>query len=82
MRRSNGLLGLIGVMLLVFAGVAAWLTGMNTMFDSIYVFAHAGAGALALIAYFSTGLDNLREFLGERSTRYGTSTVLAQSGTC
>ena len=77
MRRSNGLLGLLGVILLVFAGVAAALTRADTVFDKIYILVHVGAGGLALIAYLSTGLENLREFLGERSTRYGTSTVLA-----
>jgi ABC-type uncharacterized transport system involved in gliding motility auxiliary subunit len=76
-RRSNGLLGLIGVILLVFAAVAYALTRMSTGIDMIYITVHAVAGALALVAYFSTGLDNLREFLGERSTKYGTSTVLA-----
>ena len=32
---------------------------------------------LALIAYLSAGLENLRTFLGERSTKYGASTILA-----
>jgi ABC-type uncharacterized transport system involved in gliding motility auxiliary subunit len=75
--RSNGLLGLIGVILLVFAGVAVVLTRFDTVFDVVYIAVHAAAGVLALIAYLSTGLENVREFLGERSTRYGTSTVLA-----
>ena len=77
MRRSNGLLGLIGIILLVFAAVAVALTRLDTVFDKLYVAIHAGGGILALIAYLSTGLENLREFLGERSTKYGTSTVLA-----
>ena len=77
MRRSNGLLGLIGLILLVFATVAAVLTRGATVFDQIYIAVHAVGGVLALIAYLSTGLENLREFLGERSTKYGTSTVLA-----
>jgi len=76
-RRSNGLLGLIGIILLVFAAVAAVLTQLDTVFDVAYVAIHAVAGVLALIAYLSTGLENLRTFLGERSTKYGTSTVLA-----
>jgi len=76
-RRSNGLLGLIGLILLVFATVAAVLTRGATVFDQIYIAVHAVGGVLALIAYLSTGLENLREFLGERSTKYGTSTVLA-----
>ncbi len=77
MRRSGGLLGLIGIILLLFAGVALALTRLATVFDVIYVAVHAIAGVLALIAYFSTGVDNLRTFLGERSTRYGTNTIVA-----
>jgi hypothetical protein len=79
-RRSNGLLGLIGVILLVFA-IAAWfltpLLPSTTDFATIYIAVHAVAGLLAIIAYLTTGLENLRSFVGERSTRYGTSTVLA-----
>jgi gliding motility-associatede transport system auxiliary component len=76
-RRSNGLLGVIGVILLVFAVVAFALTRGGTVFDTVYIAVHAVAGLLALAAYFSTGIENLREFLGERSTKYGTNTVVA-----
>lgn len=75
--RSTGLLGLIGIILLLFAAVAGFLTRFATTFDQIYILVHAVAGALALIGYLSAGLENLREFLGERSTKYGTSTILA-----
>ena len=77
MRRSGGLLGLIGVILLLFAIVAVALTRFATTFDVIYIVVHAGAGLLLIIASLSTGIESLRTFLGERSTRYGTSTVLA-----
>ena len=77
MRRGSGLLGLIGVVLLLFAGVAALLTRAATVFDVVYIAAHGIVGLLALIAYLSTGVDNIRRLLGERSTRYGTSTALA-----
>ena len=77
MRRSNGLLGLIGIILLVFAGVAGVLRGFATPYDTLYIAVNAVAGGLALLAYLSTGLENLRQFLGERSTKYGASTVLA-----
>ena len=76
MRRGSGLLGLIGVILLLFAGIALALTRGGTSFDLIYIAVHAIAGVLALIAYLSTGVENLRTFLGERSTRYGTSTII------
>lgn len=77
MRRSSGLFGLIGITLIVFAVVAAVLTQFETIFDVAYVLVHLGLGVAALIGYFSTGLGNLRAFLGERSTKYGTSTVVA-----
>ncbi|MBX3025525.1 GldG family protein [bacterium] len=77
MRRSSGLFGLIGVILLLFAGVALVLTRGETIFDVIYIAVHGVFGVLLLIAYFSTGIDSLRTFLGERSTRYGTNTVVA-----
>ena len=77
MRRSSGLFGLIGVILLLFAGVALALTRGETIFDKVYIAVHGVFGVLLLIAYFSTGFDNVRTFLGERSTRYGTSTVVA-----
>lgn len=77
MRRSSGLFGLIGVILLLFAGVALALTRGETIFDVVYIAVHGALGVLLLIAYFSTGIENLRTFLGERSTRYGTNTVVA-----
>jgi ABC-type uncharacterized transport system involved in gliding motility auxiliary subunit len=76
-RRSGGLLGLIGIILLLFAAVAVALTRFATTFDVAYIAVHAGLGVLLLLASLSTGLERLRTFLGERSTRYGTSTVLA-----
>ena len=77
MRQSSGLLGLLGVILLLFAAVNLALTGGQTGVDVLYIAVHAVAGILALIAYASTGVQNLRDFLGQRSTRYGTSTILA-----
>jgi ABC-type uncharacterized transport system involved in gliding motility auxiliary subunit len=76
-RRSNGLLGLIGLILLVFAGVSFALTSGATVYDKLYIAAHAVVGIILLIAYFSAGIENLRTFLGERSTKYGTSTIVA-----
>jgi ABC-type uncharacterized transport system involved in gliding motility auxiliary subunit len=76
-RQQSGLLGLIGVILLLFAGVALALTQARGSFDLLYITVQAVVGVLLLIAYLSSGLDNLRDFLGQRSTRYGTSTILA-----
>ncbi|MDX2168496.1 MAG: Gldg family protein [Deltaproteobacteria bacterium] len=76
MRQGSGLLGLIGVILLVFAAVAAVLTRGATSFDVAFIAVHAVAGLLAIIAYLSSGLESLQTFLGERSTKYGTSTII------
>lgn len=77
MRQSTGFLGLVGLILLLFAGAALTLTRFAGPFDRLYILLHAAGGLLALIAYLSSGLENLRAFLGERSTKYGTSTLLA-----
>jgi ABC-type uncharacterized transport system involved in gliding motility auxiliary subunit len=76
-RQSTGFLGLIGLILLAFAGAALLLAGFTGPFDRLYILAHAAAGVLALAAYLSSGLENLRSFLGERSTKYGTSALVA-----
>jgi ABC-type uncharacterized transport system involved in gliding motility auxiliary subunit len=76
-RSSQGLLGFVGVIFLTFAAVAGLLTRGATFFDVVYIAAHGVAGAAALVAYLSAGMENLQAFLGERSTKYGTSTLLA-----
>ena len=53
------------------------LTRAAGPFDLLYIVVHGIVGVVRLIAYFSAGVENLRCFLGERSTKYGTSTVLA-----
>lgn len=77
MRRANGLLGLLGVVLLLFAAVALALTRARQPVDVLYIAVHAVGGMFALVAYLSAGVDNLRDFLGERSTKYGASTIVA-----
>ena len=49
MRHSTGLLGLIGIILLLFAGLALWLTRAASTFDIVYIGVHAVVGVLALI---------------------------------
>lgn len=75
MARGSSIFGLIGLVLLLFAGVAAFLTQVRTTVDVVYVAVNAGLGAFALITYLSTGLEHLRTMLSERSTKYGASTV-------
>jgi ABC-type uncharacterized transport system involved in gliding motility auxiliary subunit len=76
-RQSTGFLGLVGIILLAFAGAAFFLAGFTGPFDRLYILAHAVVGVLALAAYLSSGLENLRTFLGERSTKFGTSALVA-----
>lgn len=75
MRRANSLLGFLGVVFLAFAGLTGFLTGGRTTIDVVFIGLHAVLGILALIAYFSMGIENLRTFVGERSTRYGANAL-------
>jgi ABC-type uncharacterized transport system involved in gliding motility auxiliary subunit len=77
-RRSNSLLGLIGLVLLLFAGVAAVFTRARSGFDVLYIFINGLFGLFALIAYLSAGLEHLRGVVSERSTKYGAN-LLASS---
>jgi ABC-type uncharacterized transport system involved in gliding motility auxiliary subunit len=76
-RRSNSLLGLIGLVLLVFAGVAAVFTRAHSSVDVLYIFLNGLFGLFAVIAYVSAGLENLRGTLTQRSTKYGANALLA-----
>jgi len=76
MRRSNSLLGLIGLVLLLFAGVAALFTQARSSFDLLYIMVNGLFGAFALIAYLSAGLEHLRGALTERSTKYGANVLV------
>lgn len=77
MRRSSGFFGLLGAGFLLFALVLMVFTSGAGTFDVIVITVHVIAGIACLIVYLSSGVENLRSFLGERSTRYGTSTLLA-----
>ena len=76
MRRSNTLLGLIGLVLLVFAAVAAALTRLRSGIDVLYIFINGLFGLFAVIAYLSAGLEHLRGVVSERSTKYGANVLL------
>lgn len=76
MRRSNSLLGLIGLVLLLFAGVAAVFTRARGGFDILYIFVNGLFGLFALIAYLSAGLEQLRGVVSERSTKYGANVLV------
>lgn len=76
MRRTNSLLGIIGLILLLFAAVAAAFTGWSTSVDKAYIAINAGLGLFALVTYLSTGLENIREAVDQRSTKYGVNVVV------
>ncbi len=72
MPRHGSFYGVVGVIFLLFAGVAYFITRQL----SAYVFAHTLLGLLAIIVYFASAKDTLKTFLGERSTKYGASAAL------
>jgi len=72
MRRSQSLLGLIGLILLVFGGVALFLTGTL----SFYVLVHLGLGLALVVSFIAAGFQDLGRLLSERSTRYGTNMLV------
>jgi ABC-type uncharacterized transport system involved in gliding motility auxiliary subunit len=75
-RRSNSLLGLIGLVLLLFAGIAGAFTGGRTMIDVVFIAAHGLVGLFCLVAYLSAGVEQVRSVVSERSTRYGANVIL------
>lgn len=76
MRRASSLLGLLGLIFIAFALISGYVTGGATGADVVYILIHLVLGVMALIAYLSTGIGNLREFVSERSTRYGVNALL------
>lgn len=79
MRRSNSLLGLIGLVLLLFAGVAAVFTRARSGVDILYIFVNGLFGLFSVIAYLSAGLENLRGMVSERSTKYGINALFVSA---
>ena len=77
MRRSKALLGLIGLVLLLFAGVAAVFTRARSGIDVLYIFINGILGLFAVIAYLSAGLEHLRGVVSERSTKYGANVFVS-----
>jgi ABC-type uncharacterized transport system involved in gliding motility auxiliary subunit len=74
------LLGLVGLVLLTFAGVAAVFAAFfppaRSAIGILYIAINALLGVFALIAYLSAGVDQLRSVVSERSTRYGANVLL------
>jgi len=70
--RSTSLFGLWGIVLLAFGLVAYALAPAA----SAYVLVHVGLGILLLVLYLTSSRENLSNFLGERSTKYGANAVV------
>src|SRR5262245_37653230 len=72
MSRFASFYGIIGIILLLFAGIAYFITRVI----SGYVFAYAILGLLAVIVYLASAKGSIQTFFGERSTKYGVSAAL------
>jgi len=72
MSRFASFYGVVGVILLLFAGIAYFITRDF----SGYVFAHTVIGTVAVIAFLVSAKGSFSTFFGERSTKYGVSAVL------
>lgn len=79
MRRQNALFGLIGLVLLTFAALAALFTGVRTSIDLAYVVVNAVGGAFCLVAYISAGLEQFTTMVTERSSRYGVNVLIGSA---
>lgn len=72
MRGSQGILGVLGLILLFFGGTAFALTREI----GIFVGLNLVLGLFALISYLASGRERVTTFLGERSTKYGANAIL------
>jgi hypothetical protein len=72
MSRSSSLLGLVGLILLIFGGLALYLTGEL----SIYVLAHLALGFVLLAYFLVARFQDLGQLLSARSTKYGANMVV------
>ncbi len=70
--RSTSLFGLWGIVLLAF-GLVAYAVAPAA---SGYVLVHVGLGLLLIVLYLTSSRENLSNFLGERSTKYGANAIV------
>lgn len=72
MRRSQSLLGIVGLILLFFGGVSFVFTGRL----EAYTLIHLAAGGILLLVFLFASFKDLGALLSARSTRYGTNMVV------
>jgi ABC-type uncharacterized transport system involved in gliding motility auxiliary subunit len=72
MRRSQSLLGIVGLLLLFFGGVSVVFTGRIEG----YALIHIGIGLILLVMFLIASFKDLGKLLSARSTRYGSNMVV------
>ena len=72
MARLGSFYGVVGVILLLFAGVAYFLTRQF----SVYILVHTLTGLVAVLVALVSSKGSIKTFLGERSTKYGASAAV------
>ncbi|MEW6268554.1 MAG: Gldg family protein [Thermodesulfobacteriota bacterium] len=72
MRRSQSLLGIVGLILLFFGGVSFFFTGRL----EAYTLLHIVLGVVLLLIFLFGSFKDLGKLLSARSTRYGTNMVV------
>jgi ABC-type uncharacterized transport system involved in gliding motility auxiliary subunit len=72
MRRSQSLLGIVGLILLFFGGVSFFFTGRL----EAYTLLHLALGLILLVMFVFAGFKDVGKLLSARSTKYGTNMVV------
>src|SRR5690606_11469120 len=72
MRRSQSLLGIVGLILLFFGGVSFFFTGRL----EAYTLLHLVLGGVLLLIFLFSSFKDLGKLLSARSTKYGTNMVV------
>lgn len=72
MRRSQSLLGIVGLLLLFFGAVSVVFTGRIEG----YALIHIGIGLILLVLFLIASFKDLGKLLSARSTRYGSNMVV------
>lgn len=72
MRRSQSLLGIVGLILLFFGGISIFFTGRI----EAYALIHLALGVVLVVVFLFASFKDLGKLLSARSTRYGSNMVL------
>lgn len=72
MRRSQSLLGIVGLLLLFFGGISVFFTGRLEAYSLI----HLALGIVLVVVFLFASFKDLGKLLSARSTKYGTNMVI------